>query len=316
MDLKKRRTRLRHICVQCWRAYSRAWVLKRHLVEQHGTLQNPISLSFAGRKNTSAIPITQMMMMYDMTVKSQSTNPIPSEQQIQKTIDLATEISRPIYDGAKLAVQNTENFLEKLWTNYIVFPKNLVSGFSCFYCQRCSVAESPIPIKDRGVDLTCEGRHRCPAKSEPTTPISQITPAQRSKMEMDMGNIFNQLHGYIEFWIPGKKVIVASKIDVPTGQGNGNIRNYIQELYGVPSKYHLQDLPSLDKVPWISKLLGSGKIEPTERELRDFCSYCDGTYAILQVQTRELVEYYAVYLMQDENSQIDSIFATDLGERT
>lgn len=242
------------------------------------------------------------MMMYDTTVKRQSTSPITSEQQLKKTVNLATEATRPIYDGAKLAIQNMWNLLVKLGADYIFFPKNLFSGFSCFYCERCQVAESPIPIKDRGIDLTSEGRHHCTASKDRFVPISHFTPAQILKLGADMSNMFIFLNRYIELWIPGKKIIVAKRIDVPNGQGIENDLNYIEKRYDIPSRYHLQEIASLDKVSWLQRLLTYGKIEPTKEELEDFCAYCDGTYAIFQVRTRDSVEYYDVHLAPDELS--------------
>ena len=107
--------------------------------------------------------------------------------------------------------------------------------------------------------------------------------------------MFNDLHGKIELWIPGKKLIVAKKIYVSGGKDEDTIRKNIQKEYDIPNRYHLEEI-DFQRSPWILKLMNDGKLEPTREDLIDFCAYCVGTYAIFQVRSRNTVDYYTVFL--------------------
>jgi hypothetical protein len=112
--------------------------------------------------------------------------------------------------------------------------------------------------------------------------------------------MFNELNLSIDLWIPGKKLIFAIKIAVPSGVDNETIRKYVQKKYDIPKKYHLEDV-NVKRSPWLPNLLRNGKIEPTSEQLDDFCAYCVGTYAILRVRDWDSFEYYAVFLASAES---------------
>ena len=112
--------------------------------------------------------------------------------------------------------------------------------------------------------------------------------------------MYNQLFLNIDLWIPGKKIILANKIDVPSGEDENNIRKYVEKKYDIPNKYHIEDVYDFQRSPWIVKLFYDGRLEPTREELIDFCAYCLGTYAILRIQPADS-EYYAVYLSSSES---------------
>ena len=155
---------MRHTCNFCHESYSRNWVLKRHLLDQHGIQHLADSRSMrTNRSNQTAFPTNQesfipMMYLYDLIAKKQPVQSTMTLAQINLlATKQATNMIKPIYDRMQ-----KQNALVQDWLHlYIPFPKVLVSGFSCYLCKHCATIELPIPIKDRGVDLTCEGRHRC-----------------------------------------------------------------------------------------------------------------------------------------------------------
>ena len=71
--------------------------------------------------------------------------------------------------------------------------------------------------------------------------------------------MFNDLHGKIELWIPGKKLIVANRIKVSEGKDEETIRKNVQKEYDVPNKYHLEEI-DFQRSPWILKLINDGKL--------------------------------------------------------
>jgi hypothetical protein len=77
---------------------------------------------------------------------------VPSDPTHLKAMKLAIEMIKPFHNEIKKERRNLQNWLNL----YVPFPKVLVSGFSCYLCPRCLAQELPVPIKDRGVDLTCE----------------------------------------------------------------------------------------------------------------------------------------------------------------
>ena len=230
-----------------------------------------------------------MMLLYDKTVKERPVDSgVPSDPTHLKAMKLAIEMIKPFHNEMKKERRNLKNWLNL----YIPIPKVLVSGFSCYLCSRCLAQEVPVPIKNRGVDLTCEGRHRCRTGSLECNNLTLDKKSLESKLAT---YIFNELDLSIDLWIPGKKLIIANKITVPSGEDNETTRKYVQKKYDIPNKYHLEDV-DLHRSPWIPKLLRYGKIEPTNEQLIDFCAYCVGTYAILRVRDWDLFEYYSVFL--------------------
>ena len=72
-----------------------------------------------------------------------------------KAMKLATKLIKPAWES----INKLSTFYQDFLDQNVPFPRVLVSGFSCYLCPHCSAKELPVPIKDRGVDLTCEGRH-------------------------------------------------------------------------------------------------------------------------------------------------------------
>jgi hypothetical protein len=248
----------------------------------------PLNLKHTGVKNDLE-NLTQMMLLYDKTVEERPVESgVPGDPTYLKAMKLAIKMIKPFYNEIKKERTNLQNWLNM----YVPFPKVLVSGFSCYLCPHCSAKDLPVPIKDRGVDLTCEGRHHCRTGShEFNNPT-----LDRKSLDWKMASyMFNELNLSIDLWIPGKKLIFAKKIAVPSGEDNETIQKYVQKKYDIPNKYHLEDV-DLHRSPWIPKLLRNGKIEPTNEQLIDFCAYCVGTYAILRVRDLDLFEYYSVFL--------------------
>jgi hypothetical protein len=289
---------MRHTCGICYRSYSRLWVLKRHVFEQHGiqylgdsTRAQP--LNPGGKNNLESL--IQMMMMYDRTVKERPVESgDPADATNLKARKLAIEMMKPFYNNMKKELSTLRNWLNL----YVPFPKVLVSGFSCYLCPLCLAQELSVPIKDRGVDLTCEGRHRCRAGS----PAFDNVTLDRNWLEIKLANyMFAELNLSIDRWIPGKKLIFANKITVPGGKDNETIRKYVRDKYDIPKKNNLVDV-NVKRSRWLPELFCNGKIEPTSEQLDDFCAYCLGTYAIFRIRDWDLFEYYAVFLASAEST--------------
>ena len=298
MNYKKRKTRLGHRCSECYQSYGRAWVLKRHLREQHGiqTLGDTIgqvnSPKLAFPKGFETLVLMELATgIRDLNSKLSG---VKSGSQSNQPMRLAYDVIKPIYDGMQLAIRKQQNYIQRLLENYILIPKSLVSGFSSYLCLNCLTPEPAVPIKDRGIDLTCQGRHHCRTiRNE----LNNLASDQGSRLASYM---FNDLHGKIELWIPGKKLIVANRIKVSEGKDEETIRKNVQKEYDVPNKYHLEEI-DFQRSPWILKLINDGKLEPTREELNDFCTYCVGTYAIFQVRSPNSVDYYNVFLTRTES---------------
>ena len=240
------------------------------------------------------------MLLMDIATEVRNLNSKPSEvksgSQSNQLMRLAYDIIKPIYDVMENALQKQHNQIQRLWQDYILIPKFLVSGFSSYICPYCSALEPTIPIKDRGVDLTCEGRHHC---GTIRNNLNNRTSDQISRLATDL---FNDLYGKIELLIPGKKLIVANRIKISEGKDEETIRKNVKKEYDVPNKYHLEEI-DFQRSPWISKLLSDGKLEPTGEQLNDFCHYCVGTYAIFEIRSPNSVDYYNVFLTSAESSE-------------
>jgi hypothetical protein len=91
----------------------------------------------------------------------------------------------------------------------------------------------------------------------------------------------------IDFWITGKRLIVANKIALPDGKDKSTDR-----AYGISKRYHLEEV-DFNRSPWLRTLFHDGKIEPTAEQLADYFRYCHGTYAILQSPDGN---YYSTFL--------------------
>ena len=201
-----------------------------------------------------------------------------------KAFKLATKLIKPAWEELKKCTTFYQDFLE----SNVPLPRVLVSGYSCFLCQKCWAKEPPIPIKDRGVDLTCEGRHNC-----------RTTALNFNRISMNEVKLVNDMFGALfinmEQWIKGEKLIIAKKIDVPSENDDVINLNHITEKFDIPNKYHLEDLDYF-RSDWIAKLLQDGQLAPTGQELIEYCTYCLGTYAIFRIRDVSRVGYYSVFL--------------------
>jgi hypothetical protein len=298
MSFKKRRTSLGHRCSECFQSYSRGWVLKRHLREQHHiqTIGDTIVQAYSNKVafHNAFETLIQMDLATEIRNLNSKLSGVESGSQSTQAKRLAYDVIKPIYAGTQLAIRIQQNFIQKMMEDYILIPKSLVSGFSSYLCLNCLTPEPAVPIKDRGIDLTCQGRHRCGSNSDK---LNTLTSDQKLRLATDL---FNDLYGKIELWIPGKKLIVAKRIYVSGAKDEDTIRKNVQKEYDVPNKYHLEEI-DFQRSPWILKLLRDGKLEPTAEQLNDFCHYCVGTYAIFQVRSHNSVDYYTVFLTSTES---------------
>lgn len=218
---------------------------------------------------------------------------VKSGSQPNQTMRLAHDIIKPIYAAMEGALLKQHNQTQRILEDYILIPKFLVSGFSSYLCERCLALEPAVPIKDRGIDLTCQGRHHCKTIGNELNNLGSVLGSRLASY------MFNDLYGKIEQWIPGKKLIVANRIQVSEGKDEQTIRKNVQKEYDVPNKYHLEEI-DFQRSPWVRKLLADGKLEPTSKELDDFCAYCVGTYAIFEIRSPNSVDYYNVFLTHKE----------------
>jgi hypothetical protein len=229
-----------------------------------------------------------MMFLDKLTEKRKLPN--PNEQSLRVAMNLAKEIVAPIYEATKNILAENRNLFRKLLKEYIFFPRSLVSGFSCYFCPRCLAALPPIPVIQRGSDLTCRARHSCQSgESKMDEPISNHDFKLTDRL-------FVFLFANIQQWIPGKKLIIANKISPPKGSNDESTRKYLETKYDIPNKYYLSIIKDFERSPWVLRLLREGKIVPTMEELIDFCYYCVGTYAILHVDYPGSTTYYSVFL--------------------
>ncbi len=153
-----------------------------------------------------------------------------------------------------------------------------------------------------GIDLTCEGIHHCQSKNpESETDLTTLTSDHKPKFDELTLQMLNLLHQNIDLWITGKKLILTKQIHVPDSRDDNTIRKYIETTYNIPNKYHLVDV-DFQRSPWMSKLLIDGKLEPTAQELREFCSYCCGTYAIFRIHFSGRIQYFLIFLKPAETT--------------
>jgi hypothetical protein len=292
MDTKKRRTELRHVCDVCGRSYSRSWVLKRHRSEQHGLQQMgyspwaPLPRRNVSNINQDPLEFAKFIMQHDQTFNKDHTN--SKTENLQETVRSASKLAESYEQAAG-------RFVRKWCDLYYPLPKDMISGFSCNVCHKCLTKDYILPIKDIGFDLICLARHRCKVE-DPSSPTA--TPEDRLLKLTQLGNqMFQELSMCIDFWIPGKRLIVANKIAVPDGNGKSTDRAYVQKHYGIHKKYYLEEI-DFNRSPWLRTLFDNGKIEPTAQQLIDYCAYCHGTYAILQSPgpDGDSFRYYSVFL--------------------
>jgi hypothetical protein len=277
----KKWTDQRYQCHLCGRSYSRFWVLKRHLWEQHGFkhpeyapgIARPRQPASSGFENF--MPLI-LMMLHDRTQNKEPT--APANQSLTDLVGLSSKLIEPIASEFRRS-------LEK-WNDYYPLPKDLISGFSCHECSIC-LTKQVIPIKDMGIDLICRSRHPC-VVTEPS-PLSSMPEDRLLKLTQLGRQMFQELSMCIDFWIPGKRLIVANKITLPDGNDKSTDRVYVQKQYGIDKKYHLEEV-DFNRSPWLHTLFDNGKIEPTAEQLVD---YCHGTYAILQSPDGN---YYSAFL--------------------
>jgi hypothetical protein len=297
-DNKKRRTRLCHMCNVCHRSYSRRWVLKRHiwqLHQIHALGDSPRIMkpdSFELPKNFKTL--MEMDMAKDLKELNSKLSDGGLDGDVKQVNSKATKLATKLIKPAWESINKLSTFYQEFLDQNVPFPRVLVSGYSCYLCHKCLAREPPVPIKDLGIDLTCEGRHHCRTTGRSFNTISTYE-------KLKLGNeMFRALFLNIARWIHAKKLIIAKKIDVPSENDDGINLKYIKEKYEIPNKYHLEDV-DFHRSPWIQKLLRNGKIEPTNEQLIDFSAYCVGTYAILRIRDLDLFEYYSVFLASAES---------------
>ena len=159
-----------------------------------------------------------------------------SGSQSKKAIRLALDAIKPIYAGTQFAIQNQQNYIQKMMEDYLLVPKFLISGFSSYLCPLCFALESPVPIKDLGIDLTCHGRHHCKINSDE---LKNLTSVQKSRLASYM---FLNLHNNVELWIPGKKLIVGNRIKISEGKDEDTIRKTYKKNMMFPISIILKKL--------------------------------------------------------------------------
>jgi hypothetical protein len=148
-------------------------------------------------------------------------------------------------------------------------------------------------LEAMGFDLICRSRHPCVVTE--FSPLSSMPEDRLLKLTQLGRQMFQDLSMCIDFWIPGKRLIVANKITLPDGNDKSTDRVYVQKKYDTPKKYHLQEV-DFNRYPWLRTLFDNGKIEPTAEQLVDYCMYCHGTYAILQSPDGNSFQYYSTFL--------------------
>jgi hypothetical protein len=130
MDIKKRRTMLRHTCGQCYRSYSRRWVLKRHLLQQHGVQHladsgsTPLVASYQTAFPNDLLGFMAMTSFYDKTAEKRPVDSdVPLDQIAPKARVLAFNAIKPIYEATKLALQKQATFSKTGGTSTFLFRR-------------------------------------------------------------------------------------------------------------------------------------------------------------------------------------------------
>jgi hypothetical protein len=267
------------VCNVCSRSYARRWVLARHYREVHGLATLADSIGTKKKSNPEVFPLPYMLLMTKLSEQKSA----PSYGQLETTMKLAYEIGT-----------NIKETYQKALESYIIFPKAMISGFSCYLCPRCVKVESLTPIKDLGIDFTSEGRHRCPLSSK--SDLNTLTQEQRENLKQLAFKMFSNLEVNIQKWIPGKKIINAQIITVVNEKDDSVSRKGIEKKYDIPKKYHLEEVDNFERSPWVLRLLRDLKLEPTPTELTDFYYYCVGTYAIFRTPVNGHIHYYKTFL--------------------
>lgn len=199
------------------------------------------------------------------------------------------------------ASQDSWSLIEK---NFFLVPKSIVMGFSGFACPRCLSVEPPLPIKELGCDLTAVTRHHCSSENiqtpeRPRIPDLALALKQQKQFSAEM------VMSYVDRWSDGTKQIFAKKIS-PKLENGISIEDYLRKDYRVPYRYYIAEPLTVDRFPWLIKLLENGHVTPTRAEIRDFCTWCNGTYAIVPVSRENITNYYNMILIRDCSKDITS----------
>jgi hypothetical protein len=312
----KRFTSPNHVCLQCGGQYSRSWVLKRHLLTQHLGVPLQQSARVSVKQNNATLypspfnlnQITMMLIMMKQEIDriSARQSTIQSVQNHDTAEDpLAVALQKLLQQSsmqqALRASQDSWMYIEK---NFFLIPKSIVMGFSSFVCPRCLSADPPLPIKDIGVDFTALTKHICKPEKIQAHERHRIPDLALALKQLKQC-IANTTMALVDGWGDGTKQIIAKKINPKLDEGI-SIEDYLRGNYGVPYRYYIAEPVSVDRFPWLNKLLDNRYAIPTRDELRDYCTWCNGTYAVVPVIRDNIKVYYNMILITPSMEEIIS----------
>jgi hypothetical protein len=177
-------------------------------------------------------------------------------------------------------------------------------GFSSFVCPRCLSADPPLPIKDIGVDFTALTKHICKPEKVQAHKRHRVPDLPLALKQLKQC-IANTTMALVDGWGDGTKQIIAKKINPKLDEGI-SFEDYLRGNYGVPYRYYIAEPVSVDRFPWLNKLLDNRYAIPTRDELRDYCTWCNGTYAIVPVIRDNIKVYYNMILITPSMEEIIS----------
>lgn len=166
------------------------------------------------------------------------------------------------------SIRSADTFLNDFVDNYAIISKKDISGLSTYVCNKCLAFQFQY-LKDIGIDLTAEQRHRCiPVMFYDANNLPDQNRIQRLNELRQRGTLhFIEMTNSI---FAGKKEIVVHSTLLPANLG-----------YFHAPKIRLVSMTA-DHWAWIPIILK--EVALTDIGLKNFVGLLGSTYALLCVQ--------------------------------
>ncbi len=296
-----------YVCDQCGGRYSRKWVLQRHFLTQHPGQSLQQSASGPPKHNKAIFDnefIINMMMLTSLKkeidylhARLVGTNESVLIQNGHEKLLAFALTNTSTLNSLQQALKMSQDYWMYMQENFFLIPKSDVARFSGFVCVRCLSAEPTLPIKNLGCDFTAQARHQCKPENVQTRDrprVSNTDMALKQLRRFSAGMILN----LIDRWSNGVKDLWAKKIDVKPANDTSMV-DILSVNYHVPYRYYITKPVFLSNSPWLSEVLDYGFADPSTEQIIDFCTWCNGTYAIVPVVKDGRTDYYDMKLTLD-----------------
>jgi hypothetical protein len=268
--LNKRFTKKKYRCPICYGSYSRRWVWERHFNSMHGFSHsssitrsrqssnyqirktNGLQLNYDFHYSDGGDPLTHTLKLFDVASRLAETNHVPKV------------INENVY---------LKSLIGSIAENCYPLLRDKISGISSFVCGNCHAFETTI-VKDLGFDKIARYKHSCKRDQlEAAVKLNDRPLALQNQIKL----AHNYLLVFINWWIPGKKILVARRMPP-----------YVSTIYDIEEsilrfRFPLSKIFVTDR-SWLENVISKKAIELEEKDLVDFIENTGGSYCVFPIK--------------------------------